>query len=361
MNSEQLIEQGIRLIQAGNKIKGRDLLREAVESDPGNPDAWYAYAEFCGKRDEAIYCLEQVLVLDPNYPRARETLEEISNPGRKTAAPPPAAASHTPAFIGTDEYPWLESETSFQPDETPFENIPAQPATPQKTSRKKGLGGIPRKWLLVAASAFGVLCLCALALGIYIVMNLNPGTVVAASAPTQPAAPAAPTDTPLPTPTKFVYKTPTPTPDPCTCDATGAYLTRFMERLNRMLGEMNEASAKMDKGRFTPQDAVILSQSASILYQDQRAETFPPCVDSFQKDAIKIFWNWEQATQAIENLDMNAFNAFVATALEDSSAIDVELEKLGAHSNLQSCTFTLPTPFAPNGWIPAGPLIARLP
>ncbi|MEW5871454.1 MAG: tetratricopeptide repeat protein [Chloroflexota bacterium] len=77
---EQLIQQAITEARAGNKANARAILSRAVKQEPGNARAWYLLSQMVDKQEQVIYCLEQVLKIQPDNTKARQRLKDIKNP-----------------------------------------------------------------------------------------------------------------------------------------------------------------------------------------------------------------------------------------------------------------------------------------
>ncbi len=332
MDSDQILLRAINLIEAGNKADGRELLRQAVQAEPLNADAWYIYARYCGKRGQAVEALQQVLKLDPTYPNAREALERIA-----PEIPPSVAElpKPQPAFVTLEkDDPWAESLT---PDPG------APPILPGKTPKKKKDFRMPKWFIATVASLFGCLVFGCLGIGMLMIFN-RPGSVRADAVPS-PANPLIPVtgSTPQPTLALRPYQTATATPDPCTCEAVDAYMNTHLARVNRLLADMDFAANRLEKKTLKASEAETLAQNAARLYEAQRAETIPPCLESYQKEAVKMFWTWQQAASAIQNGDANGALAFIEIISTDSQGLDTKLDKLAGYPNLQACTFAFPT------------------
>lgn len=336
MDSDQILMRAINLIEAGNKADGRELLRQTVQEEPLNVDAWYIYARYCGKRDIAVEALQQVLKLDPNYPNARDVLERIS-----PETPPPAELPKPqPAFVALEkDDPWAEALT---PDPG------APPILPGKTPKKKKKDlRIPKWFIATTASLLGCLVFGCLGIGMLMIFN-RPGSVRAETVPS-PVNPLIPItgNTPHPTLALRPYETATSTPDPCTCEAVDAYMNTHLARVNQLLTEMNSAANRLKKKTLKASEAETLAQNASRLYEAQRAETIPPCLENYQKETVKMFWAWQQAASAIQNGDANSALAFIEIISTDSQGLDANLDKLTGYPSLQACAFAFPTLTAP--------------
>jgi hypothetical protein len=336
MDSDQIILHAINLIEAGNKTDGRELLRQTVQAEPYNTDAWYVYAQYCGKRGQAVDALEHVLKLEPDYPGARAALERIA-----PETPPPAELpSPQPAFVALEkDDPWTESLKADG-------NTP--PIVPGKIpTKKKKTAQIPKWFIAATASLMGCLLFSCIGIGALTLVN-RPGNARAKPIPSA-ADNVIPVTGSTPEPTLVVrpYQTPTSTPDPCTCEAVDAYMNTHLARVNQLLTDMNFAATKLKKKTLKEQDTKTLIQNATQMYEAQRTEQIPSCLESYQKDAVKMFWTWQQAVTAIQNGDANGALAFIDIISNDSQQLDVKLAKLANYPTLQACNFAFPTLAAP--------------
>jgi len=79
MTSEKL-RQAVRLIKSGNKQAALPLLKEVVQADPNNENAWlwlYSCVEII---EQKKYCLQQAIRINPSNENARATLLKLDNP-----------------------------------------------------------------------------------------------------------------------------------------------------------------------------------------------------------------------------------------------------------------------------------------
>jgi hypothetical protein len=67
MNSpvDDLIQQAIEAGKAGDKEGAKRLLSQVVRQDPQNARAWYLLSQTVDTTEQAIYCVEKVLEIDP--------------------------------------------------------------------------------------------------------------------------------------------------------------------------------------------------------------------------------------------------------------------------------------------------------
>jgi tetratricopeptide (TPR) repeat protein len=73
---EELLRWGQQAARAGDRLVAYRLFVRALEVDPTNEYAWLWRAGTCDRSEEAIRCLEQVLLINPNNERARRGLSE---------------------------------------------------------------------------------------------------------------------------------------------------------------------------------------------------------------------------------------------------------------------------------------------
>lgn len=87
--NEALLNQGISAVRGGNKREGARILAQVVRVEPQSADAWFWLAAATDQPGEAKACLDRVLKLNPNHPRARQALELINQSG---GSMPPTSA-----------------------------------------------------------------------------------------------------------------------------------------------------------------------------------------------------------------------------------------------------------------------------
>jgi tetratricopeptide (TPR) repeat protein len=79
MTSEKL-SQAVQLIKSGNKQAALPLLKEVVQADPNNENAWlwlYSCVEII---EQKKYCLQQAIRINPSNENACATLLKLENP-----------------------------------------------------------------------------------------------------------------------------------------------------------------------------------------------------------------------------------------------------------------------------------------
>lgn len=84
---EQLLREGIRAAQAGNRNVARTRLKEVVALDESNEKGWFWLASVVESDDEKRVCLSNVLVINPNNERAKSQLEALDRQSRPLETP----------------------------------------------------------------------------------------------------------------------------------------------------------------------------------------------------------------------------------------------------------------------------------
>ena len=96
--SDELLRAGIEAAEAGDRERARDLLARAAAKDRRNPLVWLSLSEVVDDPEQAEYCLEQVLALDPGHPLAQQRLAQLRQEPAHPAPPPtPLPAAPAPA------------------------------------------------------------------------------------------------------------------------------------------------------------------------------------------------------------------------------------------------------------------------
>jgi len=83
----QLIDEGIAAIRAGDQMRARQLLSQAVQLDPQNERGWLWLSGALPDAAQRRYCLERVLAINPQNEVAKRGLASL------TSAAPPTAPS----------------------------------------------------------------------------------------------------------------------------------------------------------------------------------------------------------------------------------------------------------------------------
>ena len=139
---EPMIQQAITDARAGNKPAAMAALSKVVRQDPGNARAWYLLSQVVDRPEQAIYCLEQVLKVQPENIQAKQRLQKL----RPVATPAPETFEDIP--IATVP--------------------PLQPSHPTSSQKQTN-------WtlILVVLGVIAITCVCFGALAAILIMNLT--------------------------------------------------------------------------------------------------------------------------------------------------------------------------------------------
>ncbi|MBE9534299.1 MAG: hypothetical protein IMF03_04800, partial [Proteobacteria bacterium] len=99
MEPGELLAQGMEFARKGDQKQARELIAKAVKVDPSLKQGWWALAHLLDDQDRRIYCVKQVLKLDPADEQALEKLAELQGaplPGEPAPHVPPPADSQEP-------------------------------------------------------------------------------------------------------------------------------------------------------------------------------------------------------------------------------------------------------------------------
>jgi len=99
MSTNDILEQGIAALKAGQKAQARHLLEQVVQQDKDNETAWLWLSGAVDTDRDRIHCLCETLRINPNNQHARRGLEMLESKAptprpvqpveKKTTQPPP--------------------------------------------------------------------------------------------------------------------------------------------------------------------------------------------------------------------------------------------------------------------------------
>lgn len=98
---DQLLEEAIKAGQSGDQARARELLLRLLRLDNREPLYWLLMSTAVESSQERVYCLHNVLFLDPENSAARHDLELLGESIPETGAP---------AFLPEDTGDWQTSE-----------------------------------------------------------------------------------------------------------------------------------------------------------------------------------------------------------------------------------------------------------
>jgi tetratricopeptide (TPR) repeat protein len=86
---DDLLEQGIVAFRAGKRNEARELFIAAVKQSPDNVRAWGGMYEVSGNDKERVYCLKQMLRINPKNEKANQLLNQLLAPSLDSMSPSP--------------------------------------------------------------------------------------------------------------------------------------------------------------------------------------------------------------------------------------------------------------------------------
>ncbi len=138
------LKQAIIAIKTGDNATGRQLLREILQAEPGNENAWLWLSSAVETEVERRYCLNNVLKINPNNELAQRGLATLVHSPTKPS--PSATSGDTPSSVSTQvkklrrlptrtktdspDVPAQETKTggSLSPGNSPTEPLPLTPS-----------------------------------------------------------------------------------------------------------------------------------------------------------------------------------------------------------------------------------------
>src|SRR5262245_20088560 len=210
--AKQVLQNGIAAARAGQQAQARLLLQEAVKRDPRSEVAWLWLSSVAKDNQERIFCLKQLLSLNPNNEHAIKGLKALGV-STETAAQP---ASTIPVV---DEKKLGASMQQVDAFLGRYQPVPTATLPFNWMKKKRGRVGDQSAAILRFGAIVGVVIVVGLLLagagvlvsrlgGTRVVIVFTP-TVTPTPSNTPTATPGA-TDTPSPTPR--TSSTPPPTP-----------------------------------------------------------------------------------------------------------------------------------------------------
>jgi hypothetical protein len=121
MDMNELLQNGIKSLAQRDLTTAREYFKMAIELDRHNESAWMWMSRAVETSTEKLFCLKQVLKINPNNQAARNDLQKLSS-GEKAVSPPPATQKPV-------------KPRSAESDPLPPPIIPAVPINNQSLSR----------------------------------------------------------------------------------------------------------------------------------------------------------------------------------------------------------------------------------
>jgi len=196
--SEELLEKGMALAQAGKQKEACELLMQVIGADVHNETAWVWYAQTLPTKDDRIRALEECLHHNPNCQVARTQLIAL-----KTNQAVPDAA----ALVPSDPMTWFAEEESQRPADVGRE---------ASTRKREGLMTGKQKFILILIPVAGITLCGMLVLGwAFMDVTLRQVGLLPSRTPSPtPISTVTPSSTPTPSATVIPSATPVPSPRP---------------------------------------------------------------------------------------------------------------------------------------------------
>jgi hypothetical protein len=132
-NTTPNLKQAIEAIKNKEYPRAREILKVLINSDPNAVNAWLLYARVAVNREQAVQCLERVLMLDPGNPTGQKMMVMLRPPQNPVVVPQPGQT--TPASITK-----TKSQTPHSPP-----SLADQRAKPVLRSKNKTVGPGPNQ------------------------------------------------------------------------------------------------------------------------------------------------------------------------------------------------------------------------
>ncbi len=143
MPQDEAIQRAVALIKAGDRDAAREVLQDLLRRDRDHLAGWQGMARLAKDENEALFCLKQILRLDPGNRWATEQLARLETPAQNVEVPPPAPPAASPLAEPGEIYRIAPAED--RPDAAP-EIAPTSTYTSSfkwKSQKKRGcMGGI---------------------------------------------------------------------------------------------------------------------------------------------------------------------------------------------------------------------------
>lgn len=93
MELDDLFQQAVGLARQGDRAGARKIVSDLVRSNPKEARLWYLLSQLVEQPEQAQFCLNKVLGIDPSNAKARQRLSAMQAGSGATGAPVPPAAS----------------------------------------------------------------------------------------------------------------------------------------------------------------------------------------------------------------------------------------------------------------------------
>src|SRR5258708_15743796 len=87
---DEMFDQAVQALKDGQRLRAKDLLTRLIKADQSKPDYWLWMSAAVDSEKEQVFCLQNVLKLDPNSVTARRGLVVLGAMRPEDAGLPPA-------------------------------------------------------------------------------------------------------------------------------------------------------------------------------------------------------------------------------------------------------------------------------
>lgn len=132
-----LLDRAIKLIEAGDTEQGGKILSDLLKENQDNENAW-VWLHICVKlNDQKIFCLQKVLELNPNHPKAKAKLAKLIEQQNSIREPEPVTTKTNKISLPLDVIkPFAEKnrrrKTKSEPETTELEAISEESVKPNE-------------------------------------------------------------------------------------------------------------------------------------------------------------------------------------------------------------------------------------
>ena len=102
---DDLLQQGITAYKAGKRDEARKIFITVVKQSPDNERAWGWLYDASGNDTERIYCLKQMLRINPKNEKAAQLLNQLLAPPSFNSNPSPTPITSSPLQVKYPEIP----------------------------------------------------------------------------------------------------------------------------------------------------------------------------------------------------------------------------------------------------------------
>ncbi|MDP1714007.1 MAG: hypothetical protein Q8L41_04615 [Anaerolineales bacterium] len=109
---DDLLQQGITAHKAGKRDEARKIFINVVKQSPDSERAWGWMYDVSNNDNERIYCLKQMLRINPKYEKANQLLNQLLTPSF-TSSPSPTPIAPSPIQVNSPRIVAKKSNSNF--------------------------------------------------------------------------------------------------------------------------------------------------------------------------------------------------------------------------------------------------------